>query len=76
MLLHLEVPDVDTAFARAVEAGATVVRPVEDQFYGERGGTVADPFGYVWTLQTHIEDVSPEEMSRRWTDIAGGDDTD
>ncbi len=76
VLLHLEVPDVDAAFARAVEAGATVVRPIEDQFYGERGGTLADPFGYVWTLQTHIEDVSPDEMARRWADISGSEDTD
>jgi PhnB protein len=76
VLLHLRVPDVDAAFERAVAAGATVVSPVENQFYGERGGTVADPFGYVWMLQTHIEDVSPDEMSRRWDDIQRGEEPD
>jgi PhnB protein len=69
VLMHLQVPDADAAVARAVEAGATIVRPVEDQFYGERGGTVADPFGHVWMVQSHIEDVTPEEMSRRWAEI-------
>jgi PhnB protein len=59
------VPDVDAAFARAVEAGAAVKRPLTDQFYGDRSATIADPFGHVWTLGTHIEDVSPEEMKRR-----------
>ena len=59
------VADVDAAFKRAVEAGATVKRPVVDQFYGDRSGTVEDPFGHIWTLSTHIEDVSPEEIRRR-----------
>lgn len=59
------VPDVDAAFARAIAAGATVKRPVADQFYGDRTGTLADPFGHVWSLATHIEDVSHEEMDRR-----------
>ena len=61
----LYVPDVDTAFSHAIEAGATVVRPVSDQFYGDRTGTVRDPFGYQWLLGTHVEDVSLEEMQRR-----------
>lgn len=69
VLMHLQVPDADAAVARAVEAGARIVRPVEDQFYGERGGTVADPFGHVWMVQSHIEDVTPGEMSRRWAEI-------
>jgi PhnB protein len=59
------VKDVDAAFARAVAAGATVQRPVVDQFYGDRSGTFVDPFGHVWTIATHIEDVSTEEMHRR-----------
>jgi len=59
------VPDVDAAVARAVAAGGKAVRPVEDQFYGDRSGTLVDPFGHQWTLATHVEDVSPEEMERR-----------
>jgi len=59
------VPDVDAAFARAIAAGATAKRPVADQFYGDRTGTLADPFGHVWSLATHVEDVAPEEMDRR-----------
>lgn len=63
--LCVYIPDVDAAFAKAVAAGAKVFRPVENQFYGDRSGTVIDPFGHVWTLATHIEDVSEEEMHRR-----------
>jgi PhnB protein len=59
------LPDVDAAFARAVAAGGKLVRPVQDQFYGDRSGTLEDPFGHQWTLATHVEDVSPEEMERR-----------
>lgn len=62
------VPDVDAAFARALAAGAKAVRPVQDQFYGDRSGTLEDPFGHQWTLATHVEDVSPEEMERRARD--------
>jgi uncharacterized glyoxalase superfamily protein PhnB len=65
--IHLHVADVDSAFARAVSAGATVVRPLQDQFYGERSGTVRDPFGHEWLLGGHIETVTPEEMQRRYT---------
>jgi PhnB protein len=57
--------DVDSAFRTAIEAGATELRPVSDQFYGDRAGTLADPFGHVWTLATHVEDVPEEEMERR-----------
>ena len=64
------VPDVDAAFARAVAAGATVKRPVADQFYGDRTGTLADPFGHVWSLGTHVEDVPPEEIDRRFKEMA------
>jgi PhnB protein len=66
--LHLQVDDVDTAAARAVAAGATVVFPVKDQFCGKRSGRFEDPFGHVWILSTHVEDVSSEEMQRRYHD--------
>jgi PhnB protein len=67
--LHLHVDDVDAAFQRAVQASATVVRPLANQFYGERSGTVRDPFGHEWLLGGHIEDVTPEEMQRRYTEL-------
>lgn len=63
--LMVYLPDVDGACRRAVDAGAKVLRPVQDQFYGDRSGTLQDPFGHVWTLATHIEDVTPEEMENR-----------
>ena len=63
--IHLYVDRVDEVFAQAVAAGAKVVRPVQNQFYGDRSGTLADPFGHVWHVSTHVEDVSPEEMKRR-----------
>ena len=63
--LMIYVTDVDLAYARALQAGAAEERPVEDQFWGDRMGTLVDPFGHRWTLATHIEDVSEEEMQRR-----------
>ena len=63
--LLLYVEDVDALTSQAIAAGATVVRPVKDQFYGDRSGTLADPFGHQWTIATHKEDVSPEEMQKR-----------
>ena len=63
ILVYLE--DVDRQFKQAIEAGATEVRPVADQFYGDRSGTLKDPFGHSWHLSTHKEDVSMEEMNRR-----------
>ena len=63
ILLYLE--DVDAVFERAIKAGAKAQRPVADQFYGDRSGTLEDPFGHVWTVATHVEDVPPEEMQRR-----------
>src|SRR5947207_8194313 len=54
--------DADAVTARAVSAGAKILRPVEDQFYGDRSGTIADPFGHQWTIGTHKEDLSPEEI--------------
>ena len=65
--IHLHVDNVDQAFDRAVAAGATVVRPLKDQFFGERSGTVRDPFGHEWLLGGRLEDVTPEEMQRRYT---------
>lgn len=61
----LYVPDVDAVVERAVTAGATIERPVTDQFYGDRSGTLVDPYGHRWYLATHVEDVSPAEMQRR-----------
>lgn len=63
--LLIYVDNVDARFEQAVAAGAKVLRPVKDQFYGDRSGTLEDPFGHVWTIATHKEDVSPEEMKRR-----------
>lgn len=71
--LMIYVEDSDAAFAKAVEAGATAVRPVEDQFYGDRAGWIKDPFGHEWTLSTHIEDVSPQEMNRRMSEMMSGE---
>jgi PhnB protein len=65
--MHLHVADVDSAFQRALGAGATVLKPLKDQFYGERSGTVRDPFGHEWLLGGHLEDVPTEEMQRRYT---------
>jgi len=59
------VADVDRVFQQAVAAGACEQRPLQNQFYGDRSGTIIDPFGHKWTIATHIEDVSPEELSRR-----------
>jgi PhnB protein len=64
--LHLNVDDSDAVVARAVAAGATLVRPVRDQFYGERSGMIADPFGHSWFVATVKEEVAPAEMQRRW----------
>ena len=63
--LMLYVPNVDEVFKRAVDAGAKELRPVSNQFYGDRMGTLEDPFGHVWSIGTHVEDVPPEEMRRR-----------
>jgi uncharacterized glyoxalase superfamily protein PhnB len=64
--LHLHLDDADAAIERAVAAGATVLRPASDAFYGERSGTVRDPFGHEWMLGHNIEEVAPEEMQRRY----------
>lgn len=63
---HLSVPNVDEMVQRAVDAGAILLRPVADEFYGERMGMVTDPFGFSWHISTTKSEVSPEEMQRRW----------
>ena len=65
VVVHLYVQDVDAAFGRATKAGSTVVMPLENTFWGDRYGVVEDPFGHRWSLATHLEDVSPEEMPAR-----------
>ena len=70
--LMLYVDDVDTFTKKAVAAGAEVLRPVKNQFYGDRSGTFLDPFGYKWTIGTHVEDVSPEEMETRMASATAG----
>lgn len=66
----LYIDNVDAVFKRAVDAGARQVRPVENQFYGDRMGTLEDPFGHLWSVATHVEDVAPEEMQRRAAEAA------
>ncbi len=61
--IHLQVPDVEAAFARALDAGATVVAPLADQFWGDRYGVVRDPFGHQWSLGQPVREVSMEEIS-------------
>ena len=65
--LHLHVADVDQAFAQAIDAGASVLMPLKNQFWGERMAIVRDPFGHEWLLGGHLESVTPEEMQRRYT---------
>ncbi len=66
MKMHLAVPDADATVQAAVAAGATLVRPVKLEFYGEKAGLVMDPFGFGWFVAEHVETVAPEEMQRRW----------
>jgi PhnB protein len=63
--LHVYVEDADSVFDRAIQAGAKALRPVEDQFYGDRSGQFEDPFGHRWNVATHVEDVAPDEMAKR-----------
>ena len=65
VMVHLYVNDVDSTFNRAVAEGSRIFQPLQDKFYGDRAGSLIDPFGHAWSLATHIEDVSPEEMKRR-----------
>ena len=66
------VEDVDKTFDAAVKAGAKALRPVEDQFYGDRSGQIEDPFGHRWSISTHVEDVPPDEMEKRAAAMGGG----
>lgn len=66
------VEDVDATCQKAVDAGATLTRKVEDQFYGDRAGGFEDPFGHHWHIATHVEDVPPDEMARRAAEAMGG----
>jgi PhnB protein len=66
------VADVDVQFERAIAAGGKVKRPVTNQFYGDRSGTLEDPFGHVWTIATHVEDVSPDEIKKRMAALPQG----
>jgi PhnB protein len=68
----LYVDNADALYTQALEAGATSLRPMADQPFGDRSGTLRDPFGHRWTLTTHIEDVSDEEIERRFTAMTGG----
>jgi PhnB protein len=70
VMIHVYVDDVDAAVERAVSGGATVARPIEDHFYGDRSGRLVDPFGHTWDLATHVEDVPAEEMARRAAELA------
>lgn len=70
--LMVYVEDVDDVFGRALDAGATVEREIENQFYGDRTGQFVDPFGHRWYVATHIEDVPPEEMGKRAAAAMGG----
>lgn len=63
--LMIYVEDVDTIYAQAIKSGGEEVKALQDQFYGDRSGTLKDPFGHVWTVATHKEDVTPEEMDKR-----------
>jgi PhnB protein len=69
--MSVYVEDVDAVFERAIQAGATPLRAVEDQFYGDRSGQFEDPFGHRWSVATHIEDVAPDEMQRRVAEWMG-----
>jgi len=63
--LYLYIPDVDRVVERAVAEGAKIIKPIQNQFYGDRSGFVQDPFGHFWGIATHVEDVSPQEMEER-----------
>lgn len=72
VFLHVYVEDADSVFERAVEAGAEPLQPVEDKFYGDRSGSFEDPFGHHWNVATHVEDIPPDEMSKRAAEAATG----
>ena len=70
MIIQLYVPDVDEVFQKAVAAGSKVIFPVNDQFYGDRSGRIQDPFGHLWIIATHKENVSEGEMKKRFAQYA------
>jgi PhnB protein len=70
--ISIYVEDVDDVFRRALEKGATELRPVENQFYGDRTGQLEDPFGHRWSIATHVEDVPPDEMEKRAAEAMSG----
>ena len=72
VFLHVYVEDADSVFERAIEAGAEPLQPVEDKFYGDRSGGFEDPFGHHWNVATHVEDIPPDEMSKRAAEAATG----
>jgi PhnB protein len=72
VMVLVYVEDVDRAFERALKAGAKELRPVENQFYGDRSGQFEDPFGHHWNVATHVEDVPPDEMAKRAAKMMGG----
>ncbi len=65
--LHVYVEDVDAVVQKMMDSGAKVLRPIKNQFYGDRSASLLDPFGHMWSVATHVEDVSPEEMKKRMT---------
>lgn len=69
VLMHVYIENVDEVVKKAMHQGATVIRPLENMFYGDRSATLKDPFGHIWDVSTHIEDVSPEEIKRRMESI-------
>ncbi len=71
LTLHLYVPDADKTFDQAVAAGCEVIMPLKDQFWGDRYGHVKDPFGFVWAIATHKEDLTPQEMLKRQQEVFG-----
>lgn len=71
-VIHLHVDDADAMIDRAIKAGASLVRAASDAFYGERSGTIRDPFGYDWMIGHSIEEITPEEMQRRYTAMLEG----
>lgn len=71
-MLMIYVENVDQMFTRAISAGATEVRPVTNEFYGDRAGSLKDPFGHQWMIATHVEDVAPDEMDRRFREMLKG----
>ena len=70
--INLYVEDVDAVFDAALAAGATSVRPLQNEFYGDRTGQFEDPFGHRWNIATHVEDVPPDEMEKRMAEVMGG----